>query len=45
MMESIVEFFKNLPAKHCSSCGEIIEEQSECYGTICPCCIGIDDIK
>lgn len=37
-MENVVEFFKNLPAKKCSNCGEKIEEQHECYGSQCEKC-------
>lgn len=37
-MENVVEFFKNLPSKQCTSCGENIEEQHECYGTQCESC-------
>jgi hypothetical protein len=35
MLENIIEFFKNLPAKVCTSCGKEIEEQHECYGNQC----------
>lgn len=45
MIQSIVEFFKNLPAKHCQHCGEQIEEQAECYGNVCHHCIGLKDLK
>lgn len=38
MLESIVEFFKNLPAKVCISCGQEIEEQHECYANKCDSC-------
>ncbi|WP_082818786.1 protein YhfH [Bhargavaea cecembensis] len=38
MMESIVEFFKNLPPKMCAECGEKIEEQHECYSNKCDNC-------
>lgn len=44
MLLSIIEFFQSLPAKHCSKCGEEIEEQAECYGNVCYKCIGIKDI-
>ena len=30
MLENVIEFFKNLPAKTCTTCGEEIEEQHEC---------------
>jgi formylmethanofuran dehydrogenase subunit E len=45
MIQSIVEFFKNLPAKHCQHCGEQIEEQAECYGNVCHQCIGLKDLN
>ncbi len=32
MIENVIEFFKNLPVKICTSCGNKIEEQHECYG-------------
>ncbi|EGQ26974.1 MULTISPECIES: protein YhfH [Sporosarcina] len=38
MVESIVEFFKNLPAKVCATCGNEIEEQHECYSNQCDHC-------
>lgn len=38
MLESVVEFFKNLPDKVCVQCGEKIEEQSECYSSTCDKC-------
>ncbi|WP_153732427.1 protein YhfH [Sporosarcina obsidiansis] len=38
MVESIVEFFRNLPAKVCVSCGKEIEEQHECYSNHCDHC-------
>ncbi|MFC7365972.1 MULTISPECIES: protein YhfH [Bhargavaea] len=38
MMESVVEFFKNLPPKMCADCGEKIEEQHECYSNKCDKC-------
>lgn len=39
MEKSIVEFFKNLPPKLCTECGEPIEEQHECYGNQCENCL------
>ncbi|HEY4552376.1 MAG TPA: protein YhfH [Bacillaceae bacterium] len=39
MMENIVEFFKKLPPKKCTECGETISEQHECYGTKCDTCL------
>ncbi|MCG7344323.1 YhfH family protein [Sporosarcina sp. ACRSL] len=38
MIESIVEFFRNLPAKVCVVCGKNIEEQHECYSNKCDEC-------
>ena len=38
MLENVVEFFKNLPDKICASCGDKIEEQSECYSNNCEKC-------
>ncbi|TGB05273.1 protein YhfH [Halobacillus salinus] len=37
-MISIVEFFRNLPKKHCSNCGNVIQEQADCYGNLCDDC-------
>lgn len=45
MIKSIVEFFRNLPAKCCAKCGEPIEEQHECYGNHCTNCLQIIDFK
>jgi reverse gyrase len=42
MLENIVEFFRNLPAKQCSECGGSIEEQHECYGTKCDKCLDLN---
>ncbi|MDZ5470225.1 protein YhfH [Bacillus sp. 31A1R] len=44
MIQSIVEFFKNLPPKECVKCGNKIEEQHECYGNQCDSCMGVTDI-
>lgn len=41
MIKSIVEFFKNLPAKECANCGLQIEEQHDCYSNTCPTCSNI----
>ncbi|ARK25492.1 YhfH family protein [Sporosarcina sp. P37] len=38
MVESIVDFFRNLPAKVCVTCGNDIEEQHECYSNQCDQC-------
>lgn len=45
MLESVTEFFKNLPPKLCSKCGEAVEEQHECYGDICDKCLEVTEIK
>ena len=44
MVKSIVEFFKNLPAKKCTDCGKTIEEQADCYGNTCDQCLGLHDL-
>lgn len=41
MLKNVVEFFRNLPAKHCVECGEEINEQHECYGMKCENCLDI----
>ena len=38
MLINVIEFFKNLPAKKCATCGEEIVEQHECYGNKCDKC-------
>ncbi|WP_342526062.1 protein YhfH [Chryseomicrobium sp. FSL W7-1435] len=38
MIENVVDFFRNLPAKQCSTCGDKIEEMHECYQTQCEKC-------
>ncbi|WP_082087915.1 protein YhfH [Domibacillus indicus] len=42
MLTNIVEFFKNLPAKQCASCGSHIEEQHDCYSNVCTDCTSKD---
>ncbi|KAF0818020.1 YhfH family protein [Cytobacillus firmus] len=44
MIQNIMEFFRNLPAKQCSECGKSIEEQHECYGNKCEKCMGMTDL-
>ena len=39
MVRNVMEFFRNLPPKKCSECGENIEEQHECYGIVCDKCL------
>ncbi|AZV40990.1 MULTISPECIES: protein YhfH [Peribacillus] len=34
-----VEFFKSIPAKHCSECGETVVEQAESYLMECDRCL------
>ena len=31
MLQSPVEYFRNVPKKECSECGQVIEEQAESY--------------
>lgn len=38
MLVNVIEFFKNLPAKECNTCGEEIAEQHECYNNTCDKC-------
>ena len=38
MLVNIIEFFKNLPPKMCTTCGGEIIEQHECYGNKCDSC-------
>lgn len=38
MIRSSSEFFRNLPGKCCSKCGNTIEEQADCYINICEEC-------
>lgn len=44
MLENALEFFRNLPPKKCTDCGETIEEQHECYGNKCEKCQGVTTI-
>ncbi|WP_407271647.1 protein YhfH [Radiobacillus sp. PE A8.2] len=37
-MLSIVEFFRNLPPKKCSKCGNMIDEKADCYSNVCDNC-------
>ncbi|WP_010650069.1 protein YhfH [Oceanobacillus massiliensis] len=38
-MISVVEFFRNLPKKKCTQCGEdMIHEKADCYGNVCDEC-------
>ncbi|HLR64059.1 MAG TPA: protein YhfH [Pseudogracilibacillus sp.] len=37
-MINIIEFFRNLPKKHCHYCGTTINEKADCYGNICDDC-------
>ena len=38
IIQSLVQFFSVLPEKHCHSCGKVIEEQADCYTSVCPDC-------
>lgn len=38
MIKSSAEFFRNLPNKCCSKCGNVMEEQADCYTIICEEC-------
>ncbi|MDQ0153782.1 protein YhfH [Robertmurraya andreesenii] len=44
MIQNIVEFFRNLPAKVCSECGGTIDEQHECYSNKCDQCQGVTSL-
>ncbi|MEQ6377217.1 protein YhfH [Bacillaceae bacterium S4-13-58] len=37
-MISAIEFFKNLPRKKCSKCGNEMDEKADCYHNICDEC-------
>ncbi|UOR13188.1 protein YhfH [Halobacillus amylolyticus] len=37
-MMNVLEFFRNLPKKQCASCGNVIQEQADCYGNLCDEC-------
>jgi hypothetical protein len=39
MMQSPVEFFRNLPKKVCTECGQYILEQAESYLLECDRCL------
>ncbi|WP_394236498.1 protein YhfH [Niallia oryzisoli] len=39
MLQSPVEFFRELPKKICAECGQIIEEQAESYLMECDRCL------
>ncbi|MGJ7919441.1 protein YhfH [Neobacillus sp. LXY-4] len=41
MLENALEFFRNLPPKNCTDCGNPIEEQHECYGNQCEKCLSV----
>ena len=43
MLQSPVEYFKSLPKKECSECGQIIEEQAESYLMECDYCLSKRD--
>jgi hypothetical protein len=35
---SVVEFFRNLPPKQCSCCGQEVREMHDCYTHQCETC-------
>ncbi|MED1201590.1 protein YhfH [Heyndrickxia acidicola] len=39
MLQSPVEFFRNMPEKICPECGECIEDQAESYLLECDRCL------
>jgi hypothetical protein len=39
MLQSPVEFFRNMPNKICPECGESIEDQAESYLLECDRCL------
>ncbi|WP_338470634.1 protein YhfH [Niallia sp. XMNu-256] len=39
MLQSPVDFFKNLPKRVCPECGQVIEEQAESYIMECDHCL------
>lgn len=39
MLQKPVEFFRELPKKQCSECGQIIQEQAESYLMECDYCL------
>lgn len=41
MLENVLDFFRKLPPKKCNECGEVIEEQHECYGNTCDKCLSV----
>ena len=40
LIESSIEFFKNLPPKECKNCGETMEDMADCYSHCCEECEG-----
>jgi predicted RNA-binding Zn-ribbon protein involved in translation (DUF1610 family) len=38
MIDNVIDFFKNLPAKVCTTCGKKIEDQHKYYGNKCDNC-------
>ena len=37
-MINVIEFFRNLPKKKCSQCGNEMHEKADCYGNLCDEC-------
>jgi hypothetical protein len=44
MVKNILEFFRNLPKKQSAECGQVIEEQADCYSNKCDHCQGLHDL-
>ncbi|RBW67380.1 protein YhfH [Bacillus taeanensis] len=42
MIQKSTEFFRNLPAKQCTKCGNKMKEQHESYSNECEDCARID---
>lgn len=38
MLQNVLDFFRNLPAKRCTNCGNEMEEQFDCYTHTCEDC-------
>jgi YhfH-like protein len=43
MLQSPVEYFRNVPKKECCECGQVIEEQAESYLMECDYCLSKRD--
>ncbi|WP_248931029.1 protein YhfH [Paenibacillus hamazuiensis] len=38
---STTEFYKTLPVRSCTQCGEVLEEMADCYSCVCDKCRGM----